>query len=63
MRPFLFFLPPPCVPRPSPPGTGQTLGFGAAGLRPFWLSTTMHGESVLFIKDAEDGPPQGFAAV
>ena len=28
-----------------------------AGLRPFWLSTTMEGESVLFIKDGVDGRP------
>ncbi len=30
----------------------------AGQLRPFWLSTTMDGESALFIKDAEDGRPR-----
>ena len=29
--------------------------FDAAELQPFWLGTTMHGESVLFIKEGEGG--------
>ncbi|NQT13552.1 MAG: SGNH/GDSL hydrolase family protein [Planctomycetes bacterium] len=32
--------------------------FSAGQLRPFWLSTTMDGESVLFIQDGEDGRPR-----
>jgi acyl-CoA thioesterase I len=32
--------------------------FSAASLRPFWLSTTMEGESVLFIQDTANGLPQ-----
>lgn len=31
--------------------------FSAAQLRPFWRSTTMEGESVLFIKNSADAPP------
>ena len=32
--------------------------FDAASLRPFWLSATMEGESVLFIKDGADDRPR-----
>ncbi len=31
--------------------------FSPQCLHPFWLSTTMEGESVLFTKDAADAPP------
>lgn len=42
-----------CAGEPS-----QTWSFSAARLRPFWRSTTMDGESVLFIKYAEDDQPR-----
>ena len=32
--------------------------FDAEQLRPFWISTTMQGESLLFLKDAADGQPR-----
>lgn len=32
--------------------------FDAEVLRPFWLSTTMHGESVLFVQPSDDAPAQ-----
>jgi len=38
--------------------SAKTWDFSPAQLRPFWLSTTMHGESVLFIQDPGDSLPR-----
>ncbi len=39
-------------------GSAGAWGFSPAQLRPFWLSTTMHGESVLFIQGHGDRRPR-----
>jgi acyl-CoA thioesterase I len=58
VRPLLFVLVPAlCTTVASAAEPSKAWSFGDAGLRPFWLSATMEGESVLFIKDGVDGRP------
>ena len=58
MRPLSFFLIPLLsAALASAAEPAKPWSFDATALRPFWLSATMEGESVLFIKDGADGRP------
>ena len=59
MRQLLFVcVPALCTIVASAAEPSKPRSFDAAVLRPFWLSTTMEGESVLFIKESVDGLPR-----
>ena len=59
MRQLLFVcVPALCTIVASAAEPSKPRSFDAAVLPPFWLSTTMEGESVLFIKESADGRPR-----
>jgi len=59
VRRFLFLLAwTLCIHPASAAEPARLWRLDAAKLRPFWLSTTMEGESLLFIKESESGQPK-----